>query len=164
MMRVQVVAVVCIAIAVDMLAASQTTPAAGDRPLLTLSDIVAQTGNEVDAAAVVSSVLRRAFPASDQPRTIVLIGLQISAHWLPDIRGVQFVRLSEEDLKSWPRCSKYWYVSALRRIDRRLTMTLAEGNRCRVSGRDYQFDLDARTFVDEVESGFVSGTADCGCP
>ena len=89
MIPVPVVAVLCIAIAVDTLVANQTTPAAGDRPLLTSSDIVDQAGSEVDAAAVVSSVLRRAFPASDQPRTVVLIGGQINARWLPDIRGVE---------------------------------------------------------------------------
>jgi hypothetical protein len=163
-MRVAVVVMVCIAAAVDLPIAGQTTPAAGDRPLLTSNDIVAQAGSEVDAAAVVSSVLRRAFPASDQPRTVVLIGPQIDAQWIPDIRGIQFVRLSDEDLKAWPRCSKYWYVFAIRKIDGLVTMTLAEGNRCEASGRDYRFDLDTRTFVNEVESGFVSGMSHCSCP
>lgn len=89
-----------------------------DRTPLTADQIVAVIGSEADARAVMTMVLREAFPPGDRPRTEFVLRSQVRDAWLPKSKGVEIVQLSEGQAAArFATCGTYLVLSVQKRND-----------------------------------------------
>ena len=81
---------------------------------LVSTDIIGIIGNDVDARAVIAQVLADAAHL----RATVVLASQIRREWLPVMRGVDIVRVSDSEIGPFlSGCGRYWIITALQRTD-----------------------------------------------
>jgi hypothetical protein len=139
-----------------------------DKPAspLTGAAISTEIGNTVDAQGVISTVLTRLFPPTGalSPTKVFFLGSQVRDEWLPVVKGIEFVRLSEPDAVALvANCGTYWMVGRVHRANDVVSLVFSRkcgaGSRhyrVRITGLEYQADLVG------VGSGLVA-SPDCPC-
>ena len=110
-------------------------------PTLTIADIVTKIGSEVDARAVLITVLTHAM-ASGSKREFFLAS-QVRNEWLPPVRGVEFVRLADAEISGHlAGCGTYWLMSNVQRNDNVVSLVLSQ--RCGGTSLGYIASLGER--------------------
>jgi hypothetical protein len=136
-------------------------------PFLTADQLTATAGSDDAAAAILSQALAeyiRIFPSE----TTTVIGAQIPERWLPTHPELRYLRLTDEQARAHlQQCGRVLYVQSFSAITpERITITVAAGNRCNVSGLDFPFrrlELRWRLDTQGARGGFSSGMSHCGC-
>jgi hypothetical protein len=92
-------------------------------PALSIRDITAEIGSDVDAHNVLGIVLTHAMATG--PRREFFLTSQMRNEWLPAIPGVEFVRLADSEVGAHlAGCGRYWIIGHLQRVDNVVTMWL----------------------------------------
>jgi len=135
-------------------------------PFLTSGQITALAGTEETAASLVSQSVAE-YVRIKPSTTIMVVGAQIPAKWLPAIRGVRFLRLSDDEARTHlEQCGRLLFINrfGLGTSDR-ATVEIGEGGDCTQSGFDLRFHRspDGWHLDDEVHGGFGGGVSDCHC-
>ena len=104
-------------------------------------------------------------PSSGTPRIVTVLAEQIPEEWLPHVEGVRFERLPLDQASDrWKaQCLRILWVTAGVREDR-LSVSVAEGNRCGSSGFHREFDRTSQGWVARSGVGGGSGTGTTECP
>jgi hypothetical protein len=132
--------------------------------LLSAHEIVSIVGSEATAAVVVSQALRHVLEPTGA-RTVSVFASQIPAAWLPALPGVEFVRMSDADMRShYARCGEYLYLAA-NKTGEKLVLTVVEGNKCQRHGQEVWFRQTPSGWVLDFShlGGFGGGSTDCSC-
>jgi len=139
---------------------------------------MAAAGSDAAAATLLSQALAeyaRIFPAE----TTTVIGAQILEKWVPTLPEVRCLHLTDEQARAHHKqCGRLLYVHSFRTVTPEVVaVAVAAGNRCMVSGLDFQIRLLESGwqleigrletvpggFVRRLPGGFTSGGAHCGC-
>ncbi len=81
-------------------------------PILTSGEIVSIIGSEVDARGAISAVVTHAMAQRSKE---FFLATQISSEWLPNIPGVELVRLLDSEIAAHlANCGRYWVVGRVK--------------------------------------------------
>src|SRR5262245_54072415 len=113
------------------------------------------------AASLVSQALAKYVRTF--PRETDLLASQIPENWVPQIAGVQFMRLSDDAARAHlMQCGEILLIKALSVANESATVSVATTGLCRDSGLDLRFRRTANRWLpaeDGLSSGFGNGTA-----
>src|SRR5918999_2546067 len=144
-------------LAIAAICAVLITPAgwaAQHKPVIALvtTDIVGIIGSDVDARAVIAQVLAEVAHL----RATVVLASQIRREWLPVMKGANFVRLPDAEIRPFlSGCGGYWIITNLQRI--RNVVRLRLELQCGCTARDY-----TATFDGSIWRVRMNGQG-CGC-
>ncbi len=128
---------------------------------LVSTNIIGIIGSDVDARAVIAQVLAE---TSHLPARVVLAS-QIRREWLPVVKGVEFVRLPDSEIRGFlSGCGRYWIVTRLQRTQNVVTLRLEL--KCGCASREYAASFDGniwRVRLNGVGSGCPGPPPDCPC-
>jgi hypothetical protein len=148
--------------AVLMTTASWAKQIEAAAPLVS-TDIIAIFGSEGDARTVIAKVLTDA--VAQYHRSEFLLSSQIRREWLPVIQGVNFVLISDADIRGFlSRCGQYWIITGLTRTQNVVTMLLH--SKCGGTTRGYSVSFDGKEWQlrqTGIGSGFPMPQPDCPC-
>ena len=124
------------------------------------SDII-RIGSDVDARNVIAQVLADIA----RLRATVFLASQIRSEWLPMIKGVNFVRLPDAQIRGFlSGCGQYWIITALQRTQNIVKLRLEQ--KCGAAARDYTGSLEGNAWwvtLDGQGSGYWCPLPDCPC-
>ena len=146
---------------------SQVSLTPDRRPFLTADQIAAVFETPTAAAAIVSESLAhhvRVFPN----KTTTVIGTQIPEHWLPASPVKGFRRLTDDAARAHlQECGRLLFVNSFTLSPSDVvTIDIAEGSRCSISGLTLRFNRSAdgwRLDLTGLGGGFASATSHCPC-
>jgi len=151
-----------------------TSPAVGQvsltpsrAPFLTSDQLTAVVETDAAAATIVSQALAyfvRVFPDT----TTTLIASQIPPNWVPEIPGVQFIRLTDDAARTHlQECGRLLFVNSFGPpTSDAIAIHIAEGSRCTTSGLMLRFNRSANGWhrdADGIQGSSVGGTNHCPC-
>lgn len=128
---------------------------------LVSTDIIGIIGSDADARAVIAQVLAEAAHL----RATVVLASQIRREWLPVMRGVDFVRLSDSEIRPFlSGCGRYWIITNVQRTQNVVRLRL--GLKCGCTSRDYTASFDGniwRVRLNGQGCGCSGPQPDCPC-
>ena len=128
------------------------------------SQIAAAIGSDADARTVMSIFLRETFPPSDRPRTEFVLRDQLRDEWIPNVQGLEIVRLSEADATArLTMGGTYLVFSVQKRSDGVVRVIRQAKCMAAVHQTDFAFrDGQWRPVASGIGSGWVGGPpAEC---
>lgn len=144
-------------------AASWAAQDKADAPLVS-TEIVAIIGSDVDSRTVISKVLTHAM-AERQPREFFLAS-QIRTEWLPVVKGVEFVRLPNTEVRGFlSGCGSYWIITDLQRTQKNV-IAMRLHQKCGGTTLGYSVSLDGSEWQVRqtgIGSGIPMPQPDCPC-
>jgi hypothetical protein len=130
----------------------------------TATEITALIGSDADAEAVMSAAL--AFPPGSRPRKEFVLASQIREDWIPQVEGVEIVRVSDAEAASLLlACGTYWVITVRRDLNARHaaangSMLVSRRQQCSASVSETEFVLRGgqwRAVGGGLGSGWVGG-------
>jgi hypothetical protein len=152
------IAAICAVLITHASWAAQNRAAA---PLVS-TDIIRIIGSDVHARSVIAQVLAE----TSHLRATVVLANQIRREWLPVMRGVDIVRLSDSEIRPFlTGCGRYWVITNVQRTQNVVRLRLEM--KCGCTSRDYTASFDGNIWrVHPNGQGCGCGgpqPADCPC-
>ncbi len=149
-----------VALSSFMCVAFEGRPAAQTVAPAPLQDDVAiatAISGDAEAATLISAILKGLTPSDGR---VFVLSRQTRVEWLPQVDGIEFVRLSDgEAVARSSTCGNYWVISA-HRLSRNGNLDISTRLRCSASVSSMEFALRDSEWRDTGRRGIGSGWVD----